>query len=246
MAVAVAHALMRTIRGRPTDTPSSSSPSPSSSPPSLPDGLLFETHQDTELASSSSSTTAALPPPDTPLSIATALVGLVAASHHTLHDILDLPLAPRSRTTSLLTLRRAVQSLKLTAPLALKWLRRVESTPDLLPTSDNRPALVDVDALIVIVSEAVDAVSAAGQVLVAVVREAAATTTTTMTTTTTEGDLSTRISDVVPGYAPEIVAVSERIQQVEYLLSKLLTILQMYVAVPFVFFFCFCFVMLGR
>ncbi|OAA51256.1 hypothetical protein BBO_01203 [Beauveria brongniartii RCEF 3172] len=235
MAVAVAHALMRTIRGRPTDTPSSLSPPPppSSSPPSIPDDLVLEAHQDTELASSSSSsatTTQPLPPPDTPLSIATALVGLVAASHHTLHDILDLPLAPRSRaTTSLQTLRRAVQSLKLTAPLALKWLRRVESAPDLLPTSDDRPALVDVDALIVIVSEAVDAVSAAGQVLVAVVREAASTTTTTTTTTTTMtegGDLPMRISDVVPGYAPEIVAVSERIQQVESLLSKLLTILQ--------------------
>ncbi|KAK8141498.1 hypothetical protein G3M48_010415, partial [Beauveria asiatica] len=178
-------------------------------------------------ASSSSATTQPLPPPDTPLSIATALVGLVAASHHTLHDILDLPLAPppppRSRTTaSLQTLRRAVQSLKLTAPLALKWLRRVESAPDLLPTSDDRPALVDVDALIVIVSEAVDAVCAAGQLLVAVVREAAAST----TTMTEGGDLPTRISDVVPRYAPEIVAVSERIQQVEYLLSKLLTILQ--------------------
>ncbi|KAM3444782.1 hypothetical protein NHJ13734_001132 [Beauveria thailandica] len=242
MAVAVAHALMRTIRRRPTDTPSSLSPPtppPSSSPPSLPDGLVFEAHQDTQLlaASSSSATTQPLPPPDTPLSIATALVGLVAASHHTLHDILDLPLAPpppppRSRTTaSLQTLRRAVQSLKLTAPLALKWLRRVESAPDLLPTSDDRPALVDVDALIVIVSEAVDAVCAAGKLLVAVVREAAASTTTTTTTTTTMtmtegGDLPTRISDVVPRYAPEIVAVSERIQQVEYLLSKLLTILQ--------------------
>ncbi|PMB71772.1 hypothetical protein BM221_001868 [Beauveria bassiana] len=226
MAVAVAHALMRTIRGRPTDTPASPSPppppSPSSSPPSLSDGLVFEAHQDTELASSYSTTTQPLPPPDTPLSIATALVGLVAASHHTFHDILDLPLAPRSRTASLQTLRRAVQSLKLTAPLALKWLRRVESAPDLLPTGDNRPALVDVDALIVIVSEAVDAVSAAGQVLVAVVREAA----TTTTTTTTEGDLPTRLSDVVPGYTPEIVAVSERIQQVEHQLSKLLTILQ--------------------
>ncbi|KAF1733801.1 hypothetical protein CRV24_005331 [Beauveria bassiana] len=226
MAVAVAHALMRTIRGRPTDTPASPSPPPpppSSSPPSLSDGLVFEAHQDTEIASSSSNstTTQPLPPPDTPLSIATALVGLVAASHHTFHDILDLPLAPRSRTASLQTLRRAVQSLKLTAPLALKWLRRVESAPDLLPTGDNRPALVDVDALIVIVSEAVDAVSAAGQVLVAVVREAA-----TTTTTTTEGDLPTRLSDVVPGYTPEIVAVSERIQQVEHLLSKLLTILQ--------------------
>ncbi|KAM0745001.1 hypothetical protein ACQRIT_000385 [Beauveria bassiana] len=217
MAVAVAHALMRTIRGRPTDTPASPSPSP----PSLSDGLVFEAHQDTELASSP--TTQPLPPPpDTPLSIATALVGLVAASHHTFHDILDLPLAPRSRTASLQTLRRAVQSLKLTAPLALKWLRRVESAPDLLPTGHDRPALVDVDALIVIVSEAVDAVSAAGQVLVAVVREAA----TTTTTTTTEGDLPTRISDVVPGYTPEIVAVSDRIQQVEHLLSKLLTILQ--------------------
>ncbi|KAM3469983.1 hypothetical protein MY5147_006688 [Beauveria neobassiana] len=224
MAVAVAHALMRTIRGRPTDTPASPSPPlpPSSAPPSLSDGLVFAAHQDTELASSFSSystTTQPLPPPDTPLSIATALVGLVAASHHTFHDILDLPLAPRSRTASLQTLRRAVQSLKLTAPLALKWLRRVESAPDLLPTGHDRPALVDVDALIVIVSEAVDAVSAAGQVLVAVVREAAA-------TTTTEGDLPTRLSDVVPGYTPEIVAVSERIQQVEHLLSKLLTILQ--------------------
>ncbi|KAM3552755.1 hypothetical protein MY1884_007048, partial [Beauveria asiatica] len=202
MAVAVAHALMRTIRRRPTDTPSSLSPPPpplppSSSPPSLPDGLVFEAHQDTQLlaassSSSSATTTQPLPPPDTPLSIATALVGLVAASHHTLHDILDLPLAPppppppRSRTTaSLQTLRRAVQSLKLTAPLALKWLRRVESAPDLLPTSDDRPALVDVDALIVIVSEAVDAVSAAGKLLVAVVREAAASTTTTTTATTT-------------------------------------------------------------
>ncbi|KAM3483595.1 hypothetical protein MY8738_003016 [Beauveria namnaoensis] len=220
MAVAVAHALMRTIRGRPTDTPASPSPSH----PSLSDGLVFEADQDTELASSP--TTQPLPPPpDTPLSIATALVGLVAASHHTFHDILDLPLAPRSRTASLQTLRRAVQSLKLTAPLALKWLRRVESAPDLLPTGHDRPALVDVDALIVIVSEAVDAVSAAGQVLVAVVREAATTTTTT-TTMTTEGDLPTRISDVVPGYTPEIVAVSDRIQQVEHLLSKLLTILQ--------------------
>ncbi|KGQ07511.1 hypothetical protein BBAD15_g7162 [Beauveria bassiana D1-5] len=239
MAVAVAHALMRTIRGRPTDTPASPSPPlpPSSAPPSLSDGLVFAAHQDTQLASSSSfssysTTTQPLPPPDTPLSIATALVGLVAASHHTFHDILDLPLAPRSRTASLQTLRRAVQSLKLTAPLALKWLRRVESAPDLLPTGHDRPALVDVDALIVIVSEAVDAVSAAGQVLVAVVREAAA-------TTTTEGDLPTRLSDVVPGYTPEIVAVSERIQQVEHLLSKLLTILQMYATIPLVFSFFF-------
>ncbi|KAM3512068.1 hypothetical protein MY11210_004265 [Beauveria gryllotalpidicola] len=233
MAVAVAHALMRTIRQRPTDTPPSSlPPPPSSSRPLLPGGLVFEAHPDTELASATTATiTQPLPPPlplpDTPLSIATALVGLVAASHHTLHDILDL--APRSRTASLQTLRRAVQSLKLTAPLALKWLRRVEAAPDLLPTSDNRPALVDVDALIVIVGEAVDAVSAAGQVLVAVVREAAAAAAAATTTTTRDlptRDLPTRISDVLPGYAPEMVAVSERIQHVEYLLSKLLTILQ--------------------
>lgn len=202
-------------------------------PQVLPGGLVFESHQDTDIynptsrrrsssAWNASATDAAQrqpsspPPPldpvdDRPLSVATAVIGLIAASHRTFHDIQDINFAPRSLTASLQTLLGTTKSLKLTAQLAYKWLRRVETTKA-LPHAD-RAALIEVDAVIVILAEAAEAVSDAGNVLVEIVQEAT--------------EAAARISDVVPEHAPAILSVSERIKRVEHLLSKLLVILQM-------------------
>ncbi|KAJ6789800.1 hypothetical protein PWT90_02351 [Aphanocladium album] len=239
MAVAVAHAFMRSIRGR-SSPPPATSPSPRASSPSgprtlLPGGLVYESHADTDVMAqqqqqdqqeqrrrssaitiTSSSTNSAEQQPtsavvldDNLLSVAAAVVGLVASSHRTFHDVQDINVAPRTRTASLQKLQAALKSFKLTVQLLYKWLRRFERAA--LPHPD-RPALVEVDALIVMVAEVTDAVSEAGNVLVDVVRSAARD--------------AARISDVVPEYAAAIVSVSERIERVEHLISKLLTIFQ--------------------
>ncbi|TQV95127.1 hypothetical protein IF1G_06114 [Cordyceps javanica] len=257
MAVAVAHAFIRTIRERFAEAPASTSTSSSESPhtPSVvtPRGLILEAHQDADdarrsrrrrsssppnsgaaLASqnqqprprprppgpldscplyhvgSSSSASASATSPSQPLSLAAAVVGLIAACHHTCHDAQDINVAPRGATAGVQTLRLALQSLKLTAQLAYKWLRRVEAARA-LPFPD-RPALVELDALVVLIAEAVEAVSEAGRLLVDVVGAA------------TAG--AARVSDVAPAYAPALIDGSERIERVESLLSKLLIILQ--------------------
>lgn len=243
MAVAVAHAFMRTFRGRASPSPPAYSRSSSSSPPAaLPSGLVYEAHDDPDVpitsstssyarrrsstthietsSTSSALTTSQHPPPeatypldDRPLSISTAVVGLVAASHRTFHDVQDINFAPRAATASLQKLQNALKSFKLTVQLLYKWLRRFERRA--LPYED-RAGMVEVDTLIVMIAEAADALSEAGNLLVAVVRGA----------TTT----ATRISDVVPEYAASILNVSERLERVDHLISKLLTILQMYVS----------------
>ncbi|OAA63118.1 hypothetical protein ISF_04994 [Cordyceps fumosorosea ARSEF 2679] len=229
VAVAAAQALIRTIRGRSDAAPSSSSRQPLPSPPpgplALPCGIILEAHHGLGPSPSrrrprrtSSPSPVRTPPPseppldDTlPPSLATALIGLVAASHRTCHDAQDINVAPRGATAGLRALRASLTSLKLTVQLAYKWLRRVEAAPDLLPHPDRR-ALVDVDAVVVLLAEAISSVSVAGDSLVDVVRDAAA--------------AAARISDVAAAHAPVLLAASERIDRVEHLLSKLLTILQ--------------------
>ncbi|ATY66048.1 hypothetical protein A9K55_001950 [Cordyceps militaris] len=187
---AVAHAFMRTLRGRAASPPPSSRPA-SPNPP-LP-----------------SSARPSADSYDRPLTVAVAAIGLIAASHHTWLFCQSLIRTPRTAASPLHALRTALQSLKLTAQLSYKWLRRVESVSR-LPFAD-RPRLVDVDAVLVLLAEAAESVSDAGDLLAAVVDAAAA---------------AVPVADVLPVYAPALVAASERIGRVEHLLSKLLTILQ--------------------
>lgn len=252
-AVAAANAFMRTIGLRSTETTertaaslaNEESPSSSSNAPRiLPGGVVLEHHEEdpndpfNRRRRSSANTTSSTANnhegartiqqqlqqqqqeplaevESDPLSVSTAIIGLLAASNRTFHDVQDINFAPRTLTASLQRLLNVLKSFKLTVQLLYKWLRRFETGALPLP---DRAALVEVDALIVILGEAVAAVSEAGTLLVDVVREAI-----------TGGEVPRRISDVVPEYAAAFVDVSERIDRVEHLIAKLLTIFQMYV-----------------
>lgn len=247
MAAAVANTLSRFIHRhtahliQPITDPSSPPTSPDDQPsPALPGGLIMEHHQDVDVPrpsriatritsrvaaeNTSIAAVTSLPPsssalsPDhtspsaapSTLSVSSAAVGLIASASRTYHDAQDINFAPRGATSSLQRLQLELKSFKLTAQLLYKWLRRVETGR--LPHPD-RADLVEVDMLIILLSEAVQAVSEAGFLLVDVVKEAAG--------------AAARISDVVPEYAAAIVDVAERIDRVEHLVSKLLTVIQM-------------------
>ena len=144
--------------------------------------------------------------------VSNALIGLVAASYQTYFDLEDINFAPRTKTACIARAISVIKSFKPTTQLLYKWLRRFEFR---ILERAERPGLIELDVLIVVLAEAILAVSELGNLLVDIVREAAA-------------GIS-EIKDTVPAYALAILDACERIERVENIMSKLLTIFQMYV-----------------
>lgn len=142
--------------------------------------------------------------------VSNALIGLVAASYQTFFDLEDINFAPRSNTACIARAISVIKSFKPTTQLLYKWLRRFEFR---ILERAERPGLIELDVLIVVLAEGILAVSELDNLLVDIVREAAA-------------GIS-EIKDTVPAYALAILDACERIERVESVMSKLLTILQM-------------------
>ncbi len=142
--------------------------------------------------------------------VSNALIGLLAAAVQTTLDLEDINFAPKSKTACIARALHAMKSLKPTTQLLYKWMRRFEyRTLELT----QRPALIELDYLIVLLGEAILALSELGNLLVDIVREAEA--------------AILGIADTVPAYAIAILDAAERIIKVDNLMSKLLTIFQM-------------------
>lgn len=144
--------------------------------------------------------------------VSNALIGLVAAAVQTNQDLEDINFAPKTTTACIARAITALRSFKPTTQLLYKWMRRFEYRT--LERAD-RAAFIELDYLIVVLGEAILALSELGNLLVDIVREAAA--------------AISGIAETVPAYAIAIADASERMLKVDMLMGKLLTILLMYV-----------------
>lgn len=145
----------------------------------------------------------------TRLSVMSGAIGLLAASYQTFYDLEDINYDPIGKTECINAALRSLKWLKLSCQLLLKQLRRVETSASEIP---ERLVLIQVESLVVILSETIMSVSVLYSTLLDSVRRAAET--------------CTRVSDVVQDNAPDIKAVIQRITNSDWLISQLIHVLK--------------------
>lgn len=147
-----------------------------------------------------------------PLSVSTAVIGLIASSIQTHNDALDiLQEIGHPPQEHLARVSAALKSFKPTIQLIYKFLRRVELSKLLL---ENRPALVSLDVLICTLAEAALAISDVGFTLNDVVHAVQA------------GE-ETKLTTSAARHGTRLMEGKKRIERTELIMSKVLIVLQM-------------------
>lgn len=143
------------------------------------------------------------------LSVHTAVVGLIAAMNRTALDLNKLNPCPGGKTDALNSLLKEINFFKLTMLLLHKYLRRVELG---MLERPERAALVNVDVIIVVLTACVMTVSEMESRLKQLVREA-------------QG-IDVSPADMCHRYARRLAKDANRISMVDFIITKLLSVLQ--------------------
>lgn len=144
-----------------------------------------------------------------PLTVADAIVGLVAASCQAQSDLTELNTAPQGKTQPLQRVLAEVKSFKLTAQLVHKYLRRSE-TGSLEHAS--RCSMVDLDVLVAIVAAAILTISELESRLEDLVTQA--------------DDLQLSTEEMCVRFTRSLAKDANRINTLEYAFSKILSVMQ--------------------
>lgn len=144
------------------------------------------------------------------LSISNGMIGLIADTFQTVDDMGEFNTDPTGTTGPMQSAKTAVQALKLTIQVVHKCLRHAELGK--LP-HQNRLILVEIDALIAMLTESILAMSEIGTVLVDIAVEMAAL------------DVESPAS-ICPKYAKTLKRLASRIRMTESVLSKVVSVLQ--------------------
>ncbi|KHN94338.1 uncharacterized protein MAM_07767 [Metarhizium album ARSEF 1941] len=144
-----------------------------------------------------------------PLTAADAVVGLLAASCQAQCDLDELNTSPMGGTAPLTRLLAKVKSFKTTAQLLHKFLRRVEAGT---LAHRDRPALVDLDVLVTVLTASILTVSELESRLDALLVQA--------------NELGLGIDEVVPHCSKSLAKDANRIAMVDFILTQLLNLLQ--------------------
>lgn len=145
------------------------------------------------------------------LAVLNGVIGLIADSIQTFHDITEVNTSPKGETTALEYTRRKVQSFKPTIQLLYRCLRRVEAGR---PDYPSRCLLVNLEILIASLTESILTMSEIGTFLDDISAEAA----------------SLGIANpglLCPRYGEFIKRLGSRLHQAEALLSTICNVLRM-------------------
>lgn len=156
-----------------------------------------------------------IPEPDSEssqLCISTALIGLVGSSAQTYNDMEDVLGKPTASTMFLFRALQILKSFKLTIQLMYKFMRRFEI--NMLDQKD-RPELIDIDVIVIVLSESALALSETGNMLLDAVRQA--------------HETGCKLEYALTLYQLGIGEAAARLELADSAMTKLLSVLQMYV-----------------